>query len=249
MKTIFVFLFLAGLFNIAIAQQAESADAEKETIKKVVTTETKGYATKDYDLWKNQWAPSEDVLAIFVGSGYYNEIHGFEKLSGWMKSVIQANPEPRKDLFSQENFIIRLGEKVAHASYDQYITSNANTDTTHSRELRTLVKQDGQWKIIEMTAIYDDGFKASLVAVENDLNMAGYKLLELDKFDDAIALFKLNVHMFPDSWNVWDSLGEAYARNGDKEAAIENYKTSLELKPENENAKKMLIKLENEPLR
>ena len=53
----------------------------------------------------------------------------------------------------------------------------------------------------------------------------------------------MNVKLYPKSSNVYDSLGEAYMKNGDKELAIENYKKSLELAPNNENAKQMLIKL------
>ena len=50
--------------------------------------------------------------------------------------------------------------------------------------------------------------------------------------------------MFPDSSNVYDSLGEAYMKNGDKEPAIANYKKSLELNPKNENGAAMLKKLQ-----
>ncbi len=48
----------------------------------------------------------------------------------------------------------------------------------------------------------------------------------------------------PNSFNVYDSLGEAYMAKGDKENAIKNYKKSLELNPDNENAKDMLQQLQ-----
>jgi len=50
--------------------------------------------------------------------------------------------------------------------------------------------------------------------------------------------------MNPQSANAHDSLGEAYMINGNKELAIKNYKKSLELNPDNTNAKEMLNKLE-----
>lgn len=81
---------------------------------------------------------------------------------------------------------------------------------------------------------------------ENGFNDLGYKLLGEKKFDEAIAIFKLNVESYPDSWNVYDSLGEAYMKNGDKELAIQNYKKSLELNPENEAGRKMLEQLQSE---
>jgi hypothetical protein len=42
-------------------------------------------------------------------------------------------------------------------------------------------------------------------------------------------VFKLNVKLFPGSWNVYDSLGEAYADNGNADEAIENYEASLKI--------------------
>jgi cytochrome c-type biogenesis protein CcmH/NrfG len=60
---------------------------------------------------------------------------------------------------------------------------------------------------------------------------------------EAIAVFKLNVEAFPDVGNPYDSLAEAYMKNGDKELAVTNYNKSLQLDPNNSNAKVMLEKL------
>jgi tetratricopeptide (TPR) repeat protein len=72
----------------------------------------------------------------------------------------------------------------------------------------------------------------------------GYRLLAKKRNREAIEMFKMNVEDHPKSANVYDSLGEAYMINGDKNAAIENYKKSLELDPGNGNAREMLKKLE-----
>jgi CubicO group peptidase (beta-lactamase class C family) len=78
---------------------------------------------------------------------------------------------------------------------------------------------------------------------ESELNELGYQLLGMNKTQDAIEILKLNVEAFPSSWNVYDGLGEAYMKNGNKELAIEKYKKSLELNPKNSNAVGMLKKL------
>jgi CubicO group peptidase (beta-lactamase class C family) len=78
---------------------------------------------------------------------------------------------------------------------------------------------------------------------ERTLNVIGYALLEQRKMKEAIGVFKLNVEMFPQSPNPYDSLAEAYMQNGDKELAIGNYKKSLALDPKNTNAVDMLKKL------
>jgi tetratricopeptide (TPR) repeat protein len=78
---------------------------------------------------------------------------------------------------------------------------------------------------------------------ESSFNALGYTFLREEKVAEAIVVFKMNVELFPDSWNVHDSLGEAYAANGDTEQAIENYRKALELNPGNENIREILRKL------
>ena len=79
---------------------------------------------------------------------------------------------------------------------------------------------------------------------EEYLNAAGYALLQYGKVNEAIELFTFLVEEFPQSANAWDSRGEAYMRAGNKELAIADYKKSLELNPDNENANKMLEQLQ-----
>ena len=79
---------------------------------------------------------------------------------------------------------------------------------------------------------------------ENALNKIGYAFLGAKKTDNAIFVFELITAVFPNSANAFDSLGEAYLINKNTALAIKNYKKSLELNPENNNAKQMLEKLE-----
>lgn len=81
---------------------------------------------------------------------------------------------------------------------------------------------------------------------EGTLNQVGYVLLFQKKIDDAIQVFKLNVAEYPNSWNCYDSLGEAYMNAGRKELAVKNYQKSLELNPKNENGVAMLKKLQEQ---
>lgn len=79
---------------------------------------------------------------------------------------------------------------------------------------------------------------------EARLNDLGYSLLRDKRITEAIAVFKLNTELYPQSSNVYDSLGEAHMANGDKEQAITFYKRALELDPKNENAANVLKKLQ-----
>jgi uncharacterized membrane protein len=78
---------------------------------------------------------------------------------------------------------------------------------------------------------------------EQELDALGYQLLKAKKYPEAIRIFQLNVEAYPQSFNTYDSLGEAYMDNGDKTRAIANYQKSLRLNPKNNNGVKMLQKL------
>ena len=78
---------------------------------------------------------------------------------------------------------------------------------------------------------------------ENEMNSLGYRFLQNGETKDAIEIFKLNVIAYPKSWNVYDSLGEAYLKDGQIDLAIRNYEKSLELNPNNTNAQKVLEKI------
>jgi dienelactone hydrolase len=79
---------------------------------------------------------------------------------------------------------------------------------------------------------------------ERELNLLGYQLLGDGKADEAIEIFKLNVAAYPDAFNTYDSLGEGYMLTGKKDLAIQNYRKSLELNPQNTNAVEKLKELE-----
>jgi tetratricopeptide (TPR) repeat protein len=81
---------------------------------------------------------------------------------------------------------------------------------------------------------------------ENEFNLLGYRYLGEQKVDAAIAVFEINVERFPDSWNVYDSLGEAYGVKGDTERAIQHYRRSVELNPDNGNGIQAIERLEAE---
>jgi CubicO group peptidase (beta-lactamase class C family) len=86
--------------------------------------------------------------------------------------------------------------------------------------------------------------KKDVDLLENVINARGYDLIDEKKLKEAIELFKLNVFAFPRSANAFDSLSEAYLEAGDKASAIENYRKSLSLDPENDHARRVLTRLE-----
>jgi hypothetical protein len=67
--------------------------------------------------------------------------------------------------------------------------------------------------------------------VESEVNRLGYSLLGAGKTSEAILLFRANAAEFPQSANTYDSLGDGYARAGQREAAVEAYRHALRLAP------------------
>jgi tetratricopeptide (TPR) repeat protein len=78
---------------------------------------------------------------------------------------------------------------------------------------------------------------------EDELNNLGYEFIRANKFKEAVGILKLNVEAYPQSSNVYDSLGEAYMDDDNKPLAIANYQKSIELNPKNRGAVVMLQKL------
>jgi len=117
------------------------------------------------------------------------------------------------------------------ASFDTFRTELGKQGFSHATEVYAKFKaQDADFKIDEGTI---DGW--------------GYALMGDKHLPEAIEVFKLNVSLYPDSGDVYDSLGEAYAKAGNKELAIANYKKSLEKDPSNDHAKEQLKILEAPP--
>jgi tetratricopeptide (TPR) repeat protein len=78
---------------------------------------------------------------------------------------------------------------------------------------------------------------------ESGLNSVGYRALRDKNFEKAINIFKINLALYPESSNVYDSLGEAYMKSGDTTLAIVNYKKALQLDSGNSRAKRLLKRL------
>jgi CubicO group peptidase (beta-lactamase class C family) len=95
-----------------------------------------------------------------------------------------------------------------------------------------------RYRTLKTTRGADFGFE------EFRLNTMGYQLLGRNRTADAIAIFQLNVEQYPSSGNVYDSLGEAYLKAGQKDLALASYRKSLELSPDNQNARDVLKSLE-----
>jgi tetratricopeptide (TPR) repeat protein len=138
-----------------------------------------------------------------------------------------------------ENFI----DEVAGHFIPSLLRENGGGLPAALKKLRTeLVKRgfENAIAVAEELKARDPAF----LPREDALNTWGYDLADNGKTKEGIEIMKLNVHLYPESANAYDSLAEAYENAGDKLSAIKNYKRSIELDPKNTNATEHLKRLE-----
>jgi len=96
-------------------------------------------------------------------------------------------------------------------------------------------------EVVNELKMKDEKFQLS----ENDLNELGFILLKQEKKKEAIEIFKLNLNLYPESANAYDSLAEGFESDGDNDLAIKNFKRCLKLNPKNSYAAERIKKLES----
>ena len=179
-------------------------------------------------------AESEDSLQTISHSGGINGFHSLiTRVTDDNHLVVLLNNTGGTSLNWMNRAILNI---LYNKPYDQPKKSIAEElfKTILAYDVATAIKQYHELKK-DFPNIYN--FE------EDELNWLGYHMLGLEKVDEAIEIFRLNVEVYPTSSNVYDNLGEAFMKNGQKELATTNYEKSIELNPNNANAIEMLKKL------
>ena len=233
-------LAVCGL--LAMSELASAQVPDDEALKSVVKAETQAFYDRDFDAWQDKWLHDPSVSRQVVGYGRSNPQRGWDTISAAIAQIIKANP-PVKGELSVANFLARKGENYAWVEYDELITIPQSGYKGESRERRLLLKSGNQWKIASSVSVATSTYENSPANVESRINQMGYSLLESGKTTEAIEMFKVNVSLYPQSWNAYDSLGEAYATAGQTKLAIQNYEKSVSLNPKNDTGQAALAKL------
>ncbi|GAB7089489.1 serine hydrolase [Marinifilum fragile] len=150
-------------------------------------------------------------------------------------------------VFEEQNYIVIL---LTNKDLDQgFFDARFFIEKTLSG---TTQKLDNYFftKDVVQTCLDDNLKQAKILAEDSNyqiseihLNAKGYEMIKRGFYKKAIDLFTLEALSFPESYDAYDSLGEAYMKDGQIKKAIENYRKSLELNPENQNAKEKLTEL------
>ena len=150
---------------------------------------------------------------------------------------------------TQSSIILLNNTRRAYLNAITTAVTGILNDTTYDFPRKPLAKfmseviaNEGVQKGIQFYKDHRD--ESDYYVSENELIVAGYRLLQAGNAADAAEVFKLSIEVFPDKDNPYDSYAEALMTLGKNEEAIKNYKKSLELNPNNQNAVEMLKKLE-----
>lgn len=239
---IIVFLFWGtGIFAF---ESDKNLNDEKIAIRQVIKRERKAFYHLDMKCEKDIWNRKADIV-FMQSSG--RRLEGWKSIHQFYRSVLNSTPD------SPENFKHELvDEKIVISGNHAWVLCRENVQfdiafwkkyKMNNYIIAILQKMQDEWKIVYQM-VGRQRTDQSFVDMEAEINALGYKLLKMQKPDQAIKMFKLNVDYFPESFNVYDSIAEAYMVKNDKENAILNYKKSLALNPENQNAIDQLKKLE-----
>ena len=242
-------MFTKQRFALAIACVlfAMPTFAQDEDIKQVIIKETDSYFKRDLEAWKSVWLKDPNTMRDFVSTWAYYHTTGWDSILARQIRDFARNPEPESVEIKRDSFSIRKEGKIAIVDFVQtakYLKSQPPFDQYAAREHRVMVKSDGQWKIANCMTTETSLYQKP--TGEMTLNNAGYAFLFGGKVDEAIQIFELNTKFFPESYNVWDSLAEAYAKAGKKDLAIQYYEKSVQMNPLSESGKKALADLKKQ---
>jgi len=243
-------LFLSFAFTATLIAQAGVSTANIR-----VTTVKSGYGAKPVDgqdYFVHVRSTTADGKELFSTRDMNVAMHGVvgrdkDQLSkatyDAMKSRMQRGGEYRLEVPKE---LITDKDQAASIDGDHIVYTIEMIDFANARPSGTQVIKDViTTKGIEAAQSRFRSLRtdASYILAEWDMNVAGYELLEAKKNDEAIAVFKMNTELSPDSWNAYDSLGDGYLAKGDNENAKASFEKALELNPDYTASREKLEKL------
>jgi tetratricopeptide (TPR) repeat protein len=241
-----LFLTIAAISCCMSFSYAQGTDVE--SIRQVIATELQANNNRDSTTWFALFNQDSSFSATYVGTSYYVP-YTWKQLHDEVSANLKRPLTRKRNVTNLVNAKIKTFGDNGIADLNYRTVDSANKPVRETVETWHFLKNGGSWKISRILAIDTASFNPtkplSDPALEQEINMAGYRLLAVKKYPEAIKIFKMNIEMFPKAWNTYDSLGEAYMMAGNKKEAISNYEMSIKLNPENTNGKNILKKLKS----
>src|SRR5690349_11275355 len=226
-----VVLFAALILPVV----ALSQDSEKQKVINVITGEVDAWYRKDREKWIDAIVHSNDVMLTSVSQDGYYRVRGFDSLVAPREQYFTTPADPDVKRISKEDFKVNI--KGSIAIVDLTLRGEGFFGPITGDQTILLEKQGKSWRILRQSTVLKTSYQANEVNIESGINTQGLRFLELKKFDEAIKVLTLNTQLFPNSWNTWDSLAEAYMQKGEAHIATGYFNKSIALNPNNNYAK------------
>ena len=216
-------------------ESGESAGASRNVAESVLSTDE--VPPESAMVWINSFGAPPDVPTVLL-------VAGQGRPPGWEKGGVDLFESKLRNLSDVQLILLPQSPHYIQDFETPTVIESIRHVVFPNAEviLRRTLKEKGVDTCIAQYKKIKASYPKDFVR-ERLLNKLGYDALAGNNATAAITLFKMNVAAYPGSFNVYDSLGEAYMAAGNKPEAIKNYEKSLKMNPANTNAEKMLKKL------
>jgi CubicO group peptidase (beta-lactamase class C family) len=244
-------------FIVAIMQQTGLND---DIWKTMLTPAIRIKSTHQFPTLSDDTTDKYDQIALSYGLGwglftspygkaFFKEGHGpgcqnynVNFIDQKTSIIIMTNSDNGEKIF-RDLLEKVIGDTFTPWEWERYVPYHQVEPLSIGRYLYDIILFQNIDKAIETyKRISKSVSKKSFIFSETELNSLGYQMIKENKLDEAIKLFELNAQEYPESANVYDSLGDVYQRNGQMHLAIEYYQKSLKMNPDNKNAREILQK-------
>ena len=145
-----------------LSSEPINEEAEKTAILKTIEQETAAFFARDYEAWKKCFLQKD-----YAFQGWNNKDGSFDASVGWnnidtrIGDYIKANPlqqvaSSHPEVLRKNMTVHFFSDKLAYLVWDQYNSDTEKKSFYHSREQRIMEKQDGAWKILNVTSFWNN---------------------------------------------------------------------------------------------
>lgn len=178
--------------------------------------------------WITTIVEGEEIIWHDGGTGGYMSFAGFSK--GGEKGVVV--------LTNSNGFPDDIGFHILNPK-----SPLGNPKPSIANKLIRIITEEGIEAAEKAYANLKENDSDKFNFSESELNKLAYRFLGYGKIPEALAILKLNVEAHPESWYANNNYAEALLKGDKLDEAIEYFKKSIELNPENQNTVKELNKL------
>lgn len=195
-----------------------------------------------FEPFKNDYACGMYVKKGLDGDGNYFERHFHGGIINGYHSFLLVRVPEEQVVILLDNFYNQEIPSIKNRIWSALIGEELKPIKPHlSNLLFHAASKNNLISLIDSVSMNTRVFEAKYTFEEFDINKVAYRLMEAGRNQEASVLFAFNMNRYPESWNVYDSMGELQLKEGNLNFAKELYEKSLVLNPKNDSAAKALL--------